>query len=172
MSIEILTNEILTNQILTNEILTNEIKEYLDSLPSYIQTINLCDMGLFVLPDLSRFTNLQYLHCSHNNLTYLPKLNETLLGLYCDNNKLTSLPELDSSLTLLYCCDNELTCLPKFNKNLLQIFCTYNKLTCLPEFDPDVHNILLYIDYHNNPVCDTGRFNGLLGKNRKTNLNK
>ena len=164
----------MSNELEKMDLLMIEIEEYLNSLPSYIHTINLCDMGLFVLPDLSRFTNLQYLHCSDNNLTCLPKLNETLLGLYCDNNKLTSLPELNSSLKILYCIDNELTCLPKFNENLVEVFCSYNKLTCLPD---EVHNILLYIDYHNNPVCDNvtiedGRFNGLLGKNRQKRCNK
>ena len=50
------------------------------------------------MPNLSRFKNLRYLHCSNNNLTSLPKLNETLIELWCDNNKLISLPKLNTKL--------------------------------------------------------------------------
>ena len=131
-----------------------EIEEYLNSLPEYIMTINLENNNLDVLPDLSRFTNLQYLHCSFNVLTSLPKLNETLLGLYCSNNKLTSLPKLNKCLKLIYCCDNELTILPEFNEHLEEVFCCYNYIISFPELNPDFHTNLRHVDYHFNPVFD------------------
>ena len=84
------------------------IEEYLNSLPRKITIINVANKGITYLPDLSRFTQLKELDCSNNQLTSLPKLNNSLLRLYCSNNKLTSLPKFNKKLQELSCDNNQL----------------------------------------------------------------
>ena len=132
--------------------LTEELQTYLNSLPNDVTFIDLSKKNLYMLPDLSRFINLQYLECSDNCLTSLPKLNQTLLELHCDKNKLTWLPDLNYSLRILYCAYNNLTCLPELNENIVEVYCQNNKLTCLPLVKPDFHINLLTLMYDNNPV--------------------
>ena len=134
-----------------------EFKQYLDSLQDDIDIINLNNRNLNVLPNLSRFKNLRYLHCSNNNLTSLPKLNETLIELWCDNNKLISLPKLNTKLKLLHCSNNNLTLLPEFNENLVDLHCLNNKLTSFPDFNHEFNTILLHIDFENNEFCDNSK---------------
>ena len=62
--------------------------EYLDSLSSNVIEINIRNKNLFVLPDLSRFTCLQKLDCSNNQLTQLDNLPFSLIELHCYYNKM------------------------------------------------------------------------------------
>ena len=74
-----------------------------------ITQLDLSYKKLKELPDLSEYTNLQYLDCSNNNLTELPELPQSIVILDCENNKLTSLPkELPKSLKKLHCQYNKL----------------------------------------------------------------
>jgi len=68
------------------------IETYIASLPDDTLRIDISGRGLKVIPDLSRFKNLQHLDCSNNKLTYLPELNENLQYLNCINNKQTYVP--------------------------------------------------------------------------------
>ena len=68
---------------------TFNIKTYLDSLSENVTTIMIDNKNITYLPDLSKFKKLKLLNCTHNNLTSLPKLPESLKILYCDNNQLT-----------------------------------------------------------------------------------
>ena len=45
------------------------IDKYINSLPLDTTYINVSNMNLTHLPDLSRFTDLIFLNCSHNELT-------------------------------------------------------------------------------------------------------
>jgi Leucine-rich repeat (LRR) protein len=50
------------------------LETYLISLPEDRLTIDISCKGLKSLPDLTRFKNLQKLHCFNNDLTSLPDL--------------------------------------------------------------------------------------------------
>jgi Leucine-rich repeat (LRR) protein len=67
------------------------------------------------------------------NLTVLPPIPNTVLGLYCSNNQLTQLPELPAGLKFLNCERNQLTQLPELPDGLLDLECNHNQLTRLPE---------------------------------------
>jgi Leucine-rich repeat (LRR) protein len=139
--------------------MSTEVQTYLDSLPDDVKRIDLSNKNLTELPDLSRFTKLQYLECPDNKLRYLPKFNETLIEIYCDNNMLLVIPELNPSLKLLYCSDNCLSDLPDFNENIVEVYCQNNLIISLPMLRPDFHVNLLHVEYTNNPI-----YNNLLGK--------
>ena len=121
-----------------------------------VTIINLSYKGLTKLPDLSRFENLETLYCSHNELTSLPPLNNTLKVLVCSNNQLTSLPDLNN-LRELYCRCNQLTSLPKLN-NLIKLDCAYNKLTYLSPLNDE----LLYLYCNNNQLAVLSPLNNSL----------
>ena len=97
------------------------IKQYIDSLPNDIETIDVSNKNIDYLPDLSRFKHLKQLNCSYNQLTSLPDLNENSQYLNCHHNKLTSLPDLNKNLKILYCYNNQLTSLPNLNENLQKL---------------------------------------------------
>ena len=75
--------------------------------------------NLSVIPDLSRFTKIKQLDCSHNYLTILPPLNDNL-------TTLQSLPRFNETLERLYCYYNRLTFLPPLNNNLEILNCYHN----------------------------------------------
>ena len=47
------------------------------------------------------------MYCNHNNLSFLPKLPNTLMLLSCTNNKLTELKDLPNSIRHLYIGNND-----------------------------------------------------------------
>lgn len=108
-----------------------DIVNYINSLPSDTTEINVCDLKLTFLPDLSRFDKLTNLICSNNNLTSLPPLNKSLEYLDCSFNKLTKLPQLNSNLRRLDCDHNLLTDLPYLN-NITVLNCVNNPMPRLP----------------------------------------
>ena len=172
-----------------------DIEEYINSLPNNTETIIIiiCSKNLTYIPELSRFVNLSYLDCSHNNLvclpklpnslthllcndnklTYLPELPNSLIHLLCDNNKLTYLPELPNSLTYLNCGKNQLTYLQKLPNSLLVLTCNNNKLTYLPELPNNLkqlycsNNKLTYL-----PELPNSLKKLYCGNNQLTNLQK
>jgi Leucine-rich repeat (LRR) protein len=66
--------------------MTTEIETYLNSLSEDILKLNISSKGIKSLPDLTRFKNLDELHCSNKQLTSLPTLPQNLKELYCYNN--------------------------------------------------------------------------------------
>ena len=105
--------------------------EYLDSLPSNVEEINISYRNLHILPDLSRFTCLQKLYCSQNQLTRLNNLPSTLQELNCSLNQLIRLDNLPPFLKILNCDGNQLTQLDNLPSSLLKLDCSYNQLTRL-----------------------------------------
>ena len=103
------------------------IEHYLDSLPEDIEEIYVSHRHITKL-DVSRFKNLQKLHCSDSRISYL-HLNANLRALYCYNNHLACL-HLNENLETLYCENNHLTSL-HLNKNLQLLNCSGNELTSL-----------------------------------------
>jgi len=144
-----------------------EVQQYVDSLPSNIRIINVSYKNLIILPDLSRFVDLQELRCNNNKLTSLgilnknlkhfdcshnklisfPKLPENLQDLYCSNNKLTSFPSLNKSLKQFDCSKNSLTLLPRLNENLKRLYCSNNHLNIIPSLN---NNLLELYCFNNN----------------------
>jgi Leucine-rich repeat (LRR) protein len=126
-----------------------DINLYLDSLSEDIEEIDVSDKGLDYLPDLTRFKNLKILNCQHNNLTFLPSLNQNLEELFCFDNELTFLPYLNDNLKMLNCSCNKLIILPLLNKNLEFIKCSNNRLTELPSLNKKLE----YINCSSNQLC-------------------
>jgi Leucine-rich repeat (LRR) protein len=108
-----------------------DIVKYINSLPSDTTEINVSNLNLTFLPDLSRFDKLKILVCSNNNLTLLPPLNNSLEYLDCSFNKLTKLPQFNSTLKRLDCNNNLLTDLQYLN-NITVLNCVNNPMPRLP----------------------------------------
>ena len=68
------------------------IETYIASLPDDTLNIDISGRGLKVIPDLSRFKNLQHLDCSNNQLTHLPELNESLKSINITNIEIYDIP--------------------------------------------------------------------------------
>ena len=117
------------------------IETYLNSLFEDITILDISGKGIKYLPDLTRFKNLQILHCSDNKLTSLPTLPQNLNILYCFNNQLTSLPSLPQNLITLDCSNNKLTSLPILPQNLHKLDCCNNKLTSLPTLPQNLQEL-------------------------------
>jgi len=107
-------------------------QRYIDDLDSNVELIELHNLELRELPDLSRFQNLKKLFIQYNHLTSLPKLPDTLEVLFCNGNQLTSLENLPEGLLDLYCAQNLLTELPPLPPNLKSLSCRKNLLSFLP----------------------------------------
>jgi len=120
------------------------IEEYINSLPDNIEKINISYKSLTYIPCLKRFHNLKELYCSNNQLTSLPKLNNSLEILYCYDNQLTSLPKLNNSLQRLYCSNNQLTSLPELNNSLQRLYCSNNQLTSLSKLNDSLQELWCY----------------------------
>ena len=118
----------ITNRFINKQF---DIVKHINSLPSDTTEINVCGLGLTVLPDLTRFKQLTYLYCSRNKLTLLPSLNSSLKYLDCSYNKLTKLPQFNSNLKRLDCEHNLLTDLPYLN-NITVLNCSDNPMPHLP----------------------------------------
>ena len=119
-----------------------DIKEYFNSLPDDIEEIDVGGKGLTYLPDLSRFTNLKELFCSHNQLVTLPPLPNSLRRLYCSNNQLISLPTFPNSLQKLICSINQLSSLPPLPNSLRELYCSSNQLVSLPPLPNSLQELI------------------------------
>lgn len=145
------------------------IQPYLNSLPCDVVSIDLSSKNLYSLPDLSRFTNLQILNCSNNNICHLPPFNKNLKFVDCSFNRLKSLPEFNEKLIDINCVHNLLKSLPEFNENLGRINCSFNCLESIPPINEkllilcccnnkitrlhSLKNIQLLVCDNNNIIC-------------------
>jgi uncharacterized repeat protein (TIGR01451 family) len=84
------------------------------------------------LTGIEYFDNLTYLDCSHNNITYLPRLPQFLNFMDCEYNQLDSLPPLPNYLNFLRCAGNTLGVLPSLPPILETLYCGNCQLTSLP----------------------------------------
>jgi uncharacterized repeat protein (TIGR01451 family) len=133
--------------------------------------LNVDSLSIADLTGIGYFINLQELHCSHNNLTSLPALPDSLGNLYCCNNQLTSLPILPVSLYYLDCNTNQLTSLPTLPVSLNYLDCNTNQLTSLPTLP---NNLWFLFCYYNQltsiPTLPTLLISIDCGGNQLTNL--
>ena len=96
--------------------------------------LDLSDMGLTELPDLSTVTVLGNFECDHNQLTSLAGAPKSVGGdFWCSNNQLTSLEHAPESVGGdFYCSDNQLTSLTGAPKSVSgSFYCSDNQLTSL-----------------------------------------
>ena len=126
----------IINQTWVTTVKEDEITRYINSLPLDTVVIEIEEGDLVYLPDLRRFSKLETLYCSNNQLSSLPPLPDSLRHLEFASNKLTSLPPLPDGLESLDCYTNQLTSLPPLPDYLVYLDCQNNKLTYLPKL-PD-----------------------------------
>ena len=110
-----------------------DIEDYVNSLPDDTKEIRIDSKNLQDIPSLARFTQLETLSCSGNQLRNLPQLPENVKKIYCTLNQLRTLPELPKKLTILFCNNNQLVTLPRLPEKLEQLMCEFNQLQTLPE---------------------------------------
>jgi Leucine-rich repeat (LRR) protein len=129
---------------------TFNIEEYLDSLPSDIEKINIFDNNITYIPSLERFYQLKVLDCSYNRIKQLDEddLPLTLEILYCDNNLITQLDNLPNRLTTLYCHNNQIEKLDNLPNSLEKLYCSYNKIKQLD----NLPNCLRLLHCYNNQI--------------------
>lgn len=117
--------------------------QYAEALSVY--SLNLYFANLNSLGGIENFTNLNYLNCAYNNLTYLPLSNLThLASLYCSNNQITSLSEIENliNLTILDVENNPLSALNVSNLSLLErLYCSGTKVTQLDICGTKIHSL-------------------------------
>lgn len=130
---------------------SSELKFYLDILQSNVENIYIGFSNLYIMPELSRFTNIITLKCGHNFLCEIPFLPRTLQNLYCNNNLLTYLPPLPTGLHLLECNTNKLTSLPPLPRELNILTCDDNRLGYLPKLPLTT---LVYFSCIRNPFIE------------------
>lgn len=134
---------------------------------------------IYDLTGIEFFRNITTLRCRGNNISFLPKLSNTLAELNCEVNKLTSFANLPNNLKTLNCWGNQLTSpLQNLPNTLVNINCGLNKLTYLPnpmpdslrhlncEFNqltslPHLPNELITLNCNNNSITDLSIPNSL-----------
>ena len=148
----------------------------IDLVDERLTSLIIMSHNLPVLPDLSRFRNLNMLNisgnkdiiissfpptitrlvCVYNNLKKLPPLPVNLTYLDCSDNELTYLPELPLKLQTLLCSGNRISQLPLLPDELWHLECHKNKLTKLP---PLSASSLIEMNCSNNRLCNLPMFN-------------
>jgi uncharacterized repeat protein (TIGR01451 family) len=101
-----------------------------------VQNLDISAQGISNLNGIAGFTNLENLDCSFNQLSLLPALPLTLIGLSTVNNQLITLPNLPTGLKYLLVSQNQLTSLPVLPQNLESLSCYTNNLSVLPALPP------------------------------------
>lgn len=105
--------------------------ESLSDFPQCIIKVECNQNSLLKLPEL-KHTNMQYLDCVGNKLTYLPELSPHMKTLLCAFNQLKELPLFPLGLVSVECEYNKLCGLPPLNMNLTKLNCSYNRISFLP----------------------------------------
>lgn len=100
-------------------------------LPNSLQTLIITRTELEYLPNLDN-TRLEYIVCSHNKLTSLPKFPNTSIMLIMSYNKLTAITNLPDSLEEIILSNNQIKKIQHFPNNATSINVNYNLLTELP----------------------------------------
>ena len=133
--------EFIKESVVNKMIRINSEKDF-HLIKEGVEIIKVYNTNLTYLPKLPE--SLTHLFCSVNNLTFLPELPESLTNLSCYNNKLKSLPKLPESLTNLYCKNNQLSSLPELPESLKELFCGGNELEYLPELPNSLIELYCY----------------------------
>ena len=92
------------------------------------RAIHLAGFKFKRIPSLAKYTNLEYLDISSNDLTEIPELPPSITMLSCGNNNLTSLPELPAGLLFLNINNNNFTVVPNLPPNIKELIISCNEL--------------------------------------------
>lgn len=84
-----------------------------------------------------------YIYLSGKNLSSLPALPKSLIGLYCSNNQLTSLPELPNGLRYLWCYNNPQLIIESVPTSLMVLQCNKSQLS--PNFKKHDRLMIIYV---------------------------
>lgn len=139
-------------------------------LPEYIKkkvtVLIVSNNDIAELSDLSSYSNLKILDCSHNKLSKLPIFPEKIIELSCGFNKLETIDSLlkCTNLEKLDCEGNILTTLPSFNK-LHILYCHRNNLTHIPHM-----NRLKKIVCHTNKITSISSLPSIVYIDCRNNL--
>jgi Leucine-rich repeat (LRR) protein len=120
----------------------------IDDVPSNVVKLCFTNLQLTVLPDLSRFTQLRVLFCSHNRLTSIDNLPDNIESIFCSNNQITCINNLPFWLGGLFCNNNKIRYIKELPPYLIRLFCSKNQLTSIPDL-PFLFEMLVC---HNNPL--------------------
>ena len=101
----------------------------LNTFPDDIIEININSKNISGSLDFSKFTKLQKLNCSYNQITSLNNLPQSLITLNCSNNQITSLNNLPCSLIRLCCYCNKITSLDNLPESLQELYCSNKQIT-------------------------------------------
>ena len=150
------------------QLVCKEIDE-LPFLPPQLRSLTCVGIGLKRLP-LTLPPCLNTLLISHNNLTWLPPMNDHLVTLHCNNNLLTFLPYLGNNVQTLHLGHNNIRCLKQLPRQLKTLLCFKNPLTyistfpptlrlldcsdCLLETLPKLPTMMFWLATHGNPELD------------------
>jgi len=143
----------------------NATNELINLNPN-INYLYICNIGLTDLDldcDLTEL-KIQYLSLNDNELTKIPKLPNTLIGLKCDFNKVIELPKIPNNLTHLSCEDNDINKINYLPETLIYLNCEGNNLSSLPELSPD----MIYLNCWNNDLPYNNLDEYIVWKNRLT----
>ena len=94
--------------------------------------LNVSGKGITSLEGVQYFKHLTVLYCSHNRLTLLPKLPDSISGLYCFANQIGSLPQLPNGLKVIDVSSNSVHSLPSLPESLISLDCAGNPIDSFP----------------------------------------
>ena len=154
---------LLPDSLMQIDVSDNQITHLENPLPKGISYISFNNNFLVELPSLQYLSALSFLHLASNQLTTIPALPDSLIGLYVEanlletipadlpplfdlhvpENNIQDLPALPDTLMELNCRANLLTKLPKLPENLTQLSCGSNYLTDLPALPASLKGIVI-----------------------------
>jgi hypothetical protein len=133
------------NNNITN-IVVNEKYIYLHFVN--VNNKNICGNIIF-----SDFKHLKKINCSHNKITNIVNLPDSLIELNCSYNKISSLPNLPENLIKLYCQYNNIIELNNLPIGLKYLGCSNNDII----FFDYLPNSIEILNISHNPInnfCD------------------
>ncbi len=106
----------------------NPDTEYLlSTFDTNLTKLNLNELNIKGILDLSKFTRLEELECQQNEITQIINLPETLKELNCESNNIDSFQNLPENLQVLCCRGNRLKSLDNLPASLILLDCSFNK---------------------------------------------
>lgn len=114
-----------------------------------MNSLNLSYRDLTSLPDL---TDIVDLDCSHNQLTELTNLPESLKYLEAENNQISYIDSFPEKLIIINLKNNNLKRLPQLPPKLQRLNVTFNKLVELPELPDSLRDLQCNLKFENLPI--------------------
>lgn len=107
-----------------------------------LESLTISNSKIADLNGIKYLKRLKYLDCSKNELTFIPKLPDSLDFFQASDNQIKSISRLPSGLRLFYIQSNELEAIDSLPESLIDLVLANNKLISLPEHLPENLNLL------------------------------